>query len=200
MRPSQRPSLREAVGRLADEPLHGANPPGRQLAYQQLAVYRVGWIVGGGQHVGGSTEGVHLECLDRTVGRIGHGGGEVRREVLGAADGLIDRVPTTDGIEVRAADSVDRPGGTHPLVERVRILQGFGPEEVAGLANDCHIFSVTGGISARQCLRAKLKPDIRRRWVRPSQCGSATCGYSENNAYGCLKVRLRPLYISGRRV
>jgi hypothetical protein len=39
-----------------------------------------------------------------------------------------------------------RPGGAHPLVEGVRILQGLVAEERAGIGNGgCHVFSVSGG-------------------------------------------------------
>ena len=116
---------------------------GGQVAHQQLAVHRVGRVVGGGQHVGRPAEGVHREGLDATAGCVGDGRGQVGREILGAPDRLVDRIPAAHGIELRRADAVHRPDGVHALVQRVRILQGLVGEKRAGILDGTHPPRVT---------------------------------------------------------
>ncbi len=123
---------------LRGEFLHGANPLGRQMPYQQLAVHRVGRIVGGGQHMRGSAQWVHLVWHHGAVRRVDHRRGQIRGEVLGSADGVIDGVPTARGIEPGGTNLVDRTRDAHALVERIRILDGFRIEELDGVMSDGH--------------------------------------------------------------
>ncbi|COV82318.1 Uncharacterised protein [Mycobacterium tuberculosis] len=108
------------------------------MTQHELAVHGVGRIVGGGQHVCGSAEWVHLERFSGALGRIGHRGGQIRGEVLRTTDGLIDSVPTAHGIEVRVSDPVDRACGAHALIQRVGVLHGFGTKERVGILGNCH--------------------------------------------------------------
>jgi hypothetical protein len=69
-----------------------------------------------------------------------HGRGEVRRKILDAFDSLQHRVPTAYGVERRVTDAVHGRFGTHPVIQRIRILQRRGAEELGRIIDDRHGF------------------------------------------------------------
>ena len=83
---------------LADERLERVDPSGRQLRHQQLPVRGMGRVIGGRQRLNVSTEFTHDERADLAV-LVGHGGGQIRREVLGTGDDVVDGIPTAHGVE-----------------------------------------------------------------------------------------------------
>ena len=130
-----RPQPVESVG---DERLHRTNPLGRQLVHQHLAVHRMRWVVRGGENVSGSTEPIHLERDDGPVSRERHRRGQVRREVLGTADRVVDRRPVAHQVKPGLADAMDRPFGTEAIVERIRVLQRIDTEELERILKHLH--------------------------------------------------------------
>ncbi len=135
-----RPQLVEGVG---DERLHGANPLGRQLRHEHLAVHGMGRIVGGGEDLCRPAETIQFERDDGALGREHHRRGQVRRKVLGTIDGVVDRGPVAHRVEPGLADPMDRPVGTQAVVERIRILYRIGPEEFDRMFKHCHFSRLT---------------------------------------------------------
>lgn len=99
-----RPQPLRGVG---GELLNGTDPLGRQLGDEHLAVRRMCRVVGGGEHVGGSAERIHFERHDGALWGVRHGRGQVRGEILGTTDDLVDRVPAAHGVEPGITDAVD---------------------------------------------------------------------------------------------
>lgn len=122
------------------EILDDADALRRQMRQQDFAVHRMGRIIGGGQGVSGVAERDHVERGDRAVIVIDHSRGEVRGEILDPFDGLLHRIPPAHGVEHRVSDALHRRRCAHAVIQRIRILQGPGAEELDGLIHDRHGF------------------------------------------------------------
>ena len=151
------------------------------MRYQQLAVRRVGRVVGDGQDMGGSTKGVHFERHDRPFGEYGIVAVRFEEKSSRTIDHVVDRVPAAYRVEPGIADPVYRPLGAHAVVERVWILDGVGAEELDRVVQGRgHLSRLTAGNHDRQWGRRRVEmrvaerrkfvvspqaPDLRRREI-----------------------------------
>ena len=122
----------ESLEGLRYQRLQRAHPFGGELGQHQLAVRGVDGIVGGDQNVGGSPESFHEEWFDLTVGGVSHGRGQIGGEILRPAHHLVDRGSAADQMKAGAADLMHGSRGTHPVIQRIRILDGGRAEELSG--------------------------------------------------------------------
>ena len=152
MTPSLALTVPDVSGGVGDEWFEGADAFRGQLRQQRLPVDRMCRLVSGRQRLRRATEFPDFERSHGASGLIHHRRGQVRREVVGAGDRLVDGVPTTYGVKAGVPDPMDGSFLMHLLVERVRILYVLIVKQCQAEATiqRCHSSTLIGDYEPRQ--------------------------------------------------
>src|SRR5689334_5429587 len=136
-------------------------------------------IIGSGKYVGRSTEPVQLERDHAALGREHHHRGQVRREVFGTVDDVVDRGPVADHIEDGVAHLMHRSLGAETVIQRIWILDRIPTKERDRIVEQPHSYRLTSMAACGQRAEQGTKTAPTAAPADSSHSAARTCGDSE---------------------